>query len=116
MTRVMLVEDHDPFRQAIALILNREPGIEVVAQAGTLEGARRLLAEQDVDVAVVDLRLPDGDGNDLIREFKEGNPRASVLVLSMSPGEAEEVGADEVLAKDSLFEEIVGTIRRLGNG
>ena len=116
MTRVMLVEDHASFRQAIALILNREPDFELAVQAGTLEEARRLLAEQDVDVVVVDLHLPDGHGNDLIREIREANPRASVLVLSMSPGEAEEVGADGVLAKDSLFDEIVDTIRRLGNG
>ena len=112
----MLVEDHDPFRQAIALVLEREPDFEVVGQAGTLAQARRVLAERDVDVAVVDLRLPDGDGSDLIQELKEANPRASVLVLSMSPGEAEEVGADRVLGKDALFEEIIGTIRRLGNG
>ncbi len=112
----MLVENHDPFRQAIALILEREPDFELVAQAGTLGEARRLLAEREVDVAVVDLRLPDGDGTDLIQELKEANPPASVLVLSMSPGEAEEVGADGVLGKDALFEEIIGTIRRLGNG
>lgn len=114
MKRVMLVEDHDPFRQAIAFILEREPEIKVVAQAGTLEEARRLLGEQDVDVVVVDLHLPDGDGNDLVREIRESNARSAVL--SMSPGEAGGAGADEVLGKDSLFEEIVGTIRRLGKG
>ena len=115
MTRVMLVEDHAPFRQAIAFILDREAGIELVAQAGTLEEARRFLAEQDVDVAILDLHLPDGNGSDLIGEIREDHPRASVLLLSMSPGEAEEAGADVVLGKDALFEEIIGTIRRLGN-
>ena len=114
MKRVMLVEDHASFRQAIAFILDREPGIKVVAQAGTLGEARRLLAEKDVDVAILDLHLPDGDGNDLIREIRASNPLASVLILSMSPGEAGGAGADEVLAKDALFDEVVGTIKRLG--
>ena len=115
MKRVMIVEDHASFRQAVALILQREEGIEVVAQAGTLEEARRLLAEQDVDVAILDLHLPDGDGSDLIGEIREANPRASVLVLSMFPREAEGAGADEALGKDAVFEELVGTVRRLGS-
>lgn len=117
MTRVMLVEDHASFRQAIAFVLEREPDFELAAQASTLEEARRLLAgKETADVVVVDLHLPDGDGNDLVREVREARPLASVLVLSMSPGEAGGAGADEVLGKDSLFEEIVGTIRRLGKG
>ena len=116
MTKVMLVEDHASFRQAIAFILEREPDFELAAQAGTLEEARRLLGEQDPDVVVVDLHLPDGDGNELVREIRESNARSAVLVLSMSPGEAGGSEADEVLGKDSLFEEIVGTIRRLGKG
>lgn len=114
MKRVMLVEDHAPFRQAIAFILGREAGIEVVSQAGTLDEARRLLAEQEVDLVILDLRLPDGDGRDLIGEIREGHPRASVLVLSMSPTEAE--GADRALPKDAVFDEIVGAVRSLGNG
>lgn len=112
----MLVEDHAPFRQAIALILNREPDFESAVQAGTLEEARRLLAEQEMDVVVVDLHLPDGDGNDLIGEIREANPLASVLVLTMAPAEAAGTGADAVLSKDALFHEIIATIRRLGNG
>ncbi len=112
----MLVEDHASFRQAIALILDREAGIEVVAQAGTLEEARRLLAEREVDVAILDLHLPDGDGKDLIAEVKGVNPHSSVLVLSVFPEQAEGAGADGVLPKDALFDEIVGTIKRLGSG
>ncbi len=112
----MLVEDHASFRQAIAFILQRETGIEVVAQAGTLEEARRLLAEREVDVAVLDLHLPDGNGKDLIGEIREANPHASVLVLSMFPEQAKGEGADGVLAKDAVFDEIVGTVRSLGSG
>jgi len=57
--RVMLVEDHVAFRQALAFLLMREPDLEVVAQAGSLAQAREML-DRRLDVAVLDLALPDG--------------------------------------------------------
>jgi hypothetical protein len=59
--RVMLVEDHAAFRQSLASLLGREPDLEVVAQAGSLAQARQML-RTPLDVAVLDLSLPDGDG------------------------------------------------------
>ncbi len=59
--RVLLVEDHAAFREALAFLLGREPDIEVVAQAGSLAEARKAI-DGRLDVAVVDLGLPDGDG------------------------------------------------------
>ena len=57
----MLVEDHTAFRQSLALLLSREPDLEVVAQAGSLSEARQML-DTPLNVAVVDLGLPDGTG------------------------------------------------------
>ena len=65
LVRVLLVEDHAAVRQALAAMFAREPDFAVVGQAATLAEARSLLS--GVDVAVVDLGLPDGDGADLIR-------------------------------------------------
>jgi len=101
--RVMLVEDHIAFRQSLAFLLSREPDLEVVAQAGSLAEARQMLASR-LDVAVLDLSLPDGDGRDLIGELHRANAGISVLVLSVTirPGHLEEVlkaGADAVLRK-----------------
>ncbi len=62
MIRVLLVEDHAAFREALAFLLNREPDLEVAAQAGSLAEARKALPQGGFDVAVVDLGLPDGDG------------------------------------------------------
>jgi DNA-binding NarL/FixJ family response regulator len=100
---VMLVEDHIAFRQSLALLLSREPDLEVVAQAGSLAEARELLNSR-LDVAVLDLGLPDGDGRDLIGELHRANAGIPVLVLSVTirPGRLEEVmkaGADAVLHK-----------------
>ena len=117
--RVMLVEDHTAFRQALALLLSHEPELEVVAQAGSLAEARQALLEGRLDVAVLDLALPDGDGSDLIGELRRRNPGVSIVVLSaaMGPGdldEAIEARADAVLDKIESISTIAYEVRRLG--
>ena len=91
-SRVMLVEDHSAFRQSLAFLLMREPDLEVVAQAGSLAQARQML-DTPLDVAVVDLGLPDGDGRDLIDELRRTNAGISVVMLSatIAPENLEEV-------------------------
>jgi DNA-binding NarL/FixJ family response regulator len=82
MARIMLVEDHAAFRQALAALLSQEPDLEVVAQAGSLAQARQML-DTPLDVAVLDLSLPDGDGRELIGELRHSNAGISILVLSV---------------------------------
>jgi DNA-binding NarL/FixJ family response regulator len=115
--RIMLVEDHAAFRQSLASLLGREPDLEVVAQAGSLAQARQML-DTPLDVAVLDLSLPDGDGRDLIGELRRRNAGISILVLSvmLGPGHLEEVlkaGADAVLHKVASPTTIVEEVRRL---
>jgi DNA-binding NarL/FixJ family response regulator len=113
----MLVEDHAAFRQALAFLLTNEPGLEVVAQAGSLAQAREaLLLDGRLDVALLDLALPDGDGTDLIGELRRRNPGV-VLSATMGPGdldEAVEAGADTVLDKVESPPTIARELRRLG--
>jgi DNA-binding NarL/FixJ family response regulator len=117
--RVMLVEDHLAFRQALAFLLSHEPDLEVVAQAGSLAEAREALVDRRLDVAVVDLGLPDGDGRDLIGQLRRRNPGISVVVLSAAilwPGHLDAVlkaGADAVLHKVASPPTIVEEVRRL---
>ena len=117
----MLVEDHADFRDFMVALLGREPDLEVVAQAGSLAEACSHAAVVSFDVAVLDLRLPDGNGADLISDVRESNAAAAVLILSASLDptslqRAKEAGADEILDKLAAPGEIVGTIRRLGTG
>jgi DNA-binding NarL/FixJ family response regulator len=117
--RVLLVDDHATFREPLAFMFEREPEFEVVAQAGSLAEARRVL--EGVDLAVVDLDLPDGDGSALIGELRAANPSGMVLVLTASAergahARAVEAGAAGVLHKSVRIKDVVGATRRLAAG
>src|SRR5918911_4382663 len=75
--RVLIVDDHVLFRESLAFLLQREPDIMVSGQAGTLAEARGLL--RGVDIALIDLNLPDGNGQELIRELHALNPHGTAL-------------------------------------
>lgn len=116
MTRVLLVEDHAVYRQALSLLLCHEPDIEMVAQAGSLAEARQELS--GVDMVILDIALPDGDGIELINELRGLNSDTSVLVLSatVDPATLEralEAGADAVLHKVHAPLRIADEIRRV---
>jgi DNA-binding NarL/FixJ family response regulator len=120
MIRVLLVEDHTLFRNALALLLGHEPDMKVVAQAGSLAEAREAL-DRCFDVAVLDLGLPDGDGRELIGELRRSSPDVSVLVLSATimSGHVDDVrraGADAILTKVEAHFTIVKEVRRLAGG
>src|SRR5919204_6566255 len=117
--RVLLVDDHASFRQPLAFMLEREPDITVVGQAGTLAEARGLL--HGVDIAVIDLALPDGNGTQLIRELHGASPQSQALVLTgrgdpVEYAQAVEAGAAGVLQKSVGIGDIVDAIRRLHAG
>jgi len=118
--RVMLVEDHVAFREALASLLTHQSDLEVVAQAGSLAEAREAL-DGRLDVAVVDLSLPDGDGSELILELRQRDSGISVVVLSAAMGlghldDVVKARADVVLDKVESIPSIVEEVRRLTGG
>ena len=121
-TRILLVEDHASFRQALAFMFEREKEFVVTGQAGSLAEAHAFIRKTSdgVDVAVVDLGLPDGDGFELIEELSS-RPDVTTLVLSASLeparfAQAVEAGASGVLHKSAAIGEIVDAVRRLRSG
>ncbi len=122
MSRVLLIEDHDAFRQSLAFMLEREPGLEVVGQAGSLGEARRVASEnlEEVDVVVVDLLLPDGNGMELVREIRRVRSGLPVVLTIVVEPEVREwvsaMGADTIVSKDIPREEIMAAIWRVGDG
>ena len=120
MLRLLLVEDHAAFREALRFLLDLRPGMRVVAECGSLAGCRALGDRlKAVDLALLDLMLPDGDGTGLVAVLRGANPEVKVLVLSASiePGVQERVfgaGADGVLDKTMAPTEIAAAVARLG--
>lgn len=119
MGRIFLLDDHGPFRRALARVLEEETGIEVVEQAGSLAECHNGVSESfgEIDVAVLDLLLPDGTGIELVRELRLANPEVSVVVLTVSRDSevhhwAVKMGADEVLTKEAGLSQIIAAIRR----
>ena len=89
----------------------------MVAQVASLAEGRSI-SSGEIDVALIDIYLPDGDGIDLVRELRQVEPRLGILVLtgSLEPNLevlAKEAGADEVLYKAAGVVEIAEAIKRL---
>lgn len=125
MNTILLVEDHASLRQALALMLEEEPGFVVAGQAATLAEARAMLKRYDL--AILDPGLPDGDGLALISELREANPRrqdgpgCAVLILTASLDQelfvrAVEAGAAGFFHKTAGVDEIIDAVRRLCAG
>lgn len=121
MIRLLIVEDHSSFRSALAFMLDREEDINVVAEAGTIDEARTILTSTPVDVALVDMELPDGSGLDLIRDTRSRNPEAEMILLTGSGRPqtralAVAAGACGVLHKSTTITTIVGAVQKVAAG
>jgi DNA-binding NarL/FixJ family response regulator len=121
--RIMILDDHDTFRDPLAFMLEREPDLTVVARPRTLSQAREIVGDDTfaVDVALVDLNLPDGSGADLIKELRDARSRATALVLSATADRrhlatAIEAGAAGVMHKSAPMGDLVEAVRRLATG
>ncbi|MEZ4564186.1 MAG: response regulator transcription factor [Thermomicrobiales bacterium] len=123
MIRLFLVDDHASFRELLALRLEFEKDVAIVGEAGSIQAARDLLEKVmgDIDVALVDLDLPDGTGIALIHDMHQGNPEIQVIVLTASGdrrrhADAVAAGAVGVLLKDAPAAEIVAAVRKVSAG
>ena len=120
--RVMLVDDHASLRRPLAFLIEREPDLTVVAEAGTLAEARRFLAGGAVpDATLLDLDLPDGSGVALIPELRAANRSSFAVVLSgtlstRTRAEAVAAGAAAVFSKTTDIEELIAAVRRICDG
>jgi CheY-like chemotaxis protein len=117
--QVLLVEDPRVLSENLAMALKRESDLAVVGQTSSPTDCGNFVStEGEVDVAIVDLLLPDGQGISLIEGLRRFCPRVPSLVLttSLDPADQERLmkaGANAVLAKDADPEEIASTVRRL---
>jgi two-component system nitrate/nitrite response regulator NarL len=117
--RVLLADDNARFRSVLRQLLERDPEIEVVAEAGDGSEALELSEEHAPDVVLMDLSMPGLDGLEATYELKSRFPGLTVLMLSVGDKEQEIAaglanGASEYLVKGGPASEIVAAIKRHG--
>jgi two-component system response regulator DevR len=121
MIRVFLVDDHEVVRRGIADMINAEPDLEVVGEASTARQAVARVAATVPDVAVLDVRLPDGSGIDVCRTIRSANPEVQCLMLTAYDDDeasysAVLAGAAGYVLKDIRGQHLVESIRRVARG
>jgi two-component system, NarL family, response regulator DevR len=120
--RVFLLDDHEVVRVGVRQLLDAEPGIEVVGEASTAAQALSRIPALLPDVAILDVRLPDGDGVSVCREIRSAiDPPPACLMLTSFPDDealftAIMAGASGYLLKQVSGNDLVGAVRRLAAG
>jgi DNA-binding NarL/FixJ family response regulator len=119
--RVLIVDDHRMFSQALELLLRGEDGIVVVGSAATGEEALEMCDANDVDVALVDIDLPGIDGVAVTARLRESHPSIRVVVITafQAPNvmaRAVQAGASGYVMKTDLADTLVGAITMAMSG
>ncbi len=114
---VAVIDDHTLVREAVCQMIDSEPDLAVVGQAGGVSEGRALLSRQPIHVLVVDVTMPDGSGLALARAAREASPRLGIVVLTMHNDdetllEALDLGASALVLKAAPSEEVIAAVRR----
>ena len=114
--RVLVVDDHRVFTDLLMLALDADPGFSCVSPADSVARGREVVAVEDIDVAVIDVQLGDGDGFVLAEEILATRPGVRVVMLTAYPRpdlvrRAVSIGASGLLAKDGSLADLVEGLR-----
>ncbi|WP_061288936.1 response regulator [Herbidospora cretacea] len=121
MIRVFLVDDHEVVRRGVAALLEAEDDIRVVGEAGSVAAAITRIPALRPDVAVLDVRLPDGNGVDVCREVRSAVPELPCLMLTSYADDdalfqAVMAGASGYVLKQIHGSDLVGAVRAVAGG
>ncbi|HUI80047.1 MAG TPA: response regulator transcription factor [Bryobacteraceae bacterium] len=119
--RILLADDHTVMRDGLRALLERQPDIEVVAEAADGRECVRLAEEHCPDVVVMDIAMPNMNGIEATHRIVADRPRTAVVILSMHQDEsyvlrALKAGAKGYLLKDSLRADVIEAIRAVAQG
>ncbi|MGQ9550287.1 MAG: response regulator [Roseiflexus sp.] len=119
--RVLIVDDHELARAGIAAMLTREPGIEVVGEAGNGAAALDFVARHPVDLVTMDLHMPEMDGIEATRRIKALCPAIRVIMVTVQAKpdalmDALRAGVAGYLLKDASRREIIDAVRQVLRG
>jgi DNA-binding NarL/FixJ family response regulator len=122
-SQALVVEDLRLFREALAVMLEEQTDLKKTIQTWSLAEARRAWERLsgDIDLAIVDLDLTNGDGISLIENLREAAPDVPVLALTSARSleqraRALRAGANEVITMDSSSDQIIDAAKRLLSG
>lgn len=120
-TKVFLVDDHEIVRRGLADLLGNEPGIEITGEAASVSEALARIPKSKPDVAVLDVRLPDGTGIELCRELLSTEPQLRCLMLTSYADDealftAIMAGASGFVLKQVLGNDLVSAVRTIAGG
>ncbi|HEY7131921.1 MAG TPA: response regulator transcription factor [Candidatus Limnocylindrales bacterium] len=119
--RLLIVDDHEVVRQGLVALLDRRPGFQVVAEAGTMEESIAAARRHEPDLVVMDVRLPDGSGIEACRDIRAERPATRVVMLTSFPDDeavfsAIVAGASGYLLKQIRARELVAALEAVGRG
>jgi two-component system, NarL family, response regulator DevR len=119
--RLLVVDDHEVVRQGLVALLDRRPGFEVVAQAGSVVEAIEQARLHQPDIVVMDVRLPDGSGVEACRAIRDELPGTRVIMLTSFPDDeavlsAIVAGASGYLLKQIRARDLVAALDAVGRG
>ena len=119
--RVMCVDDHRIVREGITVIIDRESDMRVVGTAATGEEAVAVFTRESPDVTLMDLQLPRMTGLEAIKQIRQHDPAARIIVLTMYQGDEDihralAAGAATYLLKDTLSDDLIRFIREVHSG
>jgi two-component system, NarL family, response regulator DevR len=118
---LLVVDDHEVVRQGLVSLLDRRPGFQVVAEAGTVAEAIANAKRFEPDLIVMDVRLPDGSGIEACREIRADLPETRVVILTSYPDEEAVIaaivaGASGYLLKQVRARDLVAALEAVGRG
>ena len=118
--QVMLVDDHAMVRAGIRRFLEKAENIQVIAEAGSVQEAQRLLTHQQPDVVLIDIKLPDASGIELVRRLRSQFPQLRMMMVTAYDDEpyikaALQAGANGYLLKSAAPVDVIAAVQRIAN-
>jgi DNA-binding NarL/FixJ family response regulator len=118
---MLIIDGYRVIRNGLRRVFDLDHRFAIVGEAATVDEAMCMAARKWPDVVILDLRLPDGSGLDVIRAIRDTHPGTAIIVLTLWAGDAlleraVELGADSVLHKTATADEIVAAAWRAVHG
>lgn len=121
MLNILIADDHAVVRQGLKQIFEETPDINVIEEAANGREVMNKVSSSKVDLVILDIKLPDKNGLDVLKELKHKNPDIPVIILSIYSEElfarrAFKTGASGYLTKESAPEELIKAVRKAVSG